>query len=102
MRCNAPLFMVRLYDCTLPEFLRSSEGWGSIAYALVGLSKLPIAYCLLPIAYCLLPTGYWLLPIGYCLLPIGYSYQRGVAGLGNNLVQGFRTLRELHWVEFTF
>jgi hypothetical protein len=26
----------------------------------------------------------------------------GMAGLGNNLVQGFRTLRNLNWVEFTF
>jgi hypothetical protein len=25
-----------------------------------------------------------------------------MAGRGNNPVQGFRTLRELHWVEFTF
>jgi hypothetical protein len=25
-----------------------------------------------------------------------------MTGLGNNPVQGFRTLRDLHWVEFTF
>jgi hypothetical protein len=28
--------------------------------------------------------------------------QYNMAGLGSNPVQGFRTLRDLHWVEFTF